>query len=93
MSQSTHAHRLSRKAYNMGGQQLQLPILSAIFKANLEEEKDISDENVLADLAEKVGMMSKDDVSRVIRQLVLHMRFYLFFSTFRRSTSSDQMTW
>jgi len=66
MSQSTRAHRLARKAYMMGGQKLQLPILSAIFKANLEEEKDIADVDVLAELAEKVGMMSKDEATKFL---------------------------
>ena len=48
----------------MGGQEFQIPVLRGIFKANLEEEKDISDVGVLAELAEKVGMMSKEEVSR-----------------------------
>ncbi|KAF8235796.1 thioredoxin-like protein [Tricholoma matsutake] len=61
MSQSTRAHRLARKAYIMGGQQMQVPILCGIFKANLEEAKDIGDVNVLAEVAEKVGLMSKDE--------------------------------
>lgn len=65
MSQSTRAHRLAIKASRMGGQQLQLPILVGLFKANLEEGKDIADVNVLADLAASVGMMSKDEVSSI----------------------------
>jgi predicted DsbA family dithiol-disulfide isomerase len=62
MSQSTRAHRLTRKAYVMGGQTLQLPVLCGIFKANLEEGADIGDINVLAEVAENAGMMSKDEV-------------------------------
>jgi len=46
----------------MGGQTLQHPLLCAIFKAYLEEEKDIADMNVLAEVAEGVGMMSRDQV-------------------------------
>jgi len=61
MSQSTRAHRLTRKAYVMGGQTLQLPVLCGIFKANLEEGADIGDINVLAEVAENAGMMSKDE--------------------------------
>jgi len=61
MSQTTHAHRLARKAYIMGGQKLQVPVLCGIFKANLEEAKDIGDANVLAEVAEKASMMSKDE--------------------------------
>lgn len=58
----------------MGGQQLQLPILVGLFKANLEEGRDIADVNVLADLAASVGMMSKDEVSSIFtsRFLVLN---------------------
>lgn len=50
----------------MGGQQMQVPILCGIFKANLEEAKDIGDVNVLAEVAEKVGLMSKDEARHSI---------------------------
>lgn len=63
MSQSTRAHRLTRKAYITGGQKLQLPVLCGIFKANLEDGKDIGDVNVLAEVAEKSGMMTKEEAS------------------------------
>lgn len=62
MSQSTRAHRLVTKAGKAGGQRLQLPVLCGIFKANLEESKDIADINVLAEIAEAAGMMSKNEV-------------------------------
>ncbi|KAK7044122.1 hypothetical protein VNI00_007839 [Paramarasmius palmivorus] len=61
MSCSTRAHRLSRKAYQLGGQDKQLPILCAIFRAHLEEAKDISDIDVLADLAQQTGVMSREE--------------------------------
>ena len=61
MSQSTRAHRLSRKAYLLGGQRFQLPVLCGLFKAHLEESKDIADFDVLADIAERVGMMSRQE--------------------------------
>lgn len=64
MSQSTRAHRLAQKAYQIGGQKLQMPILCSLFKANLEDGKDIADINVLADLAAAAGVMSKDEVCR-----------------------------
>jgi len=67
MSQSTRAHRLAIKASKMGGQRLQLPILCGLFKANLEEGKDIADINVLADLATSVGMMSKDEAVKFLK--------------------------
>jgi len=59
ISQSTRGHRLSRKAYLLGGQKLQLPVLCALYKAHLEDGKDIGDYEVLADIAEKVGMMTR----------------------------------
>lgn len=62
MSQSTRAHRLAQKAYQIGGQKLLLPVLCNIFKANLQDGKDIGDDNVLADIAVKVGMMNKKEV-------------------------------
>lgn len=62
MSQSTRAHRLCQKAYQIGGQNLQTPLLCAIFKAYMEEGQDIADVQVLANLAESTGTMSKADV-------------------------------
>lgn len=61
MSQSTRAHRLSRKAYLLGGQKLQLPLLCALFKAHLQEAKDIADFEVLADIAEEAELMSRTE--------------------------------
>ncbi|KAF8920233.1 thioredoxin-like protein [Mucidula mucida] len=60
MSSSLRAHRLSRKAYLMGKQNLQLPFLCATFKAYLELNHDISDINVLAHIAEAVKIMPKE---------------------------------
>jgi len=59
VSQSTRAHRLSRKAYRMGGAQMQLPYLNAIFRVHLQEGKDVADPDVLSDVAAEVGMMTK----------------------------------
>lgn len=63
MSQSTRGHRLSQKAYQIGGEKLQLPLLCALFKAHLEDGRDIADLDVLSDLAEGVGMMTKEEVN------------------------------
>ncbi|KAF7375208.1 Polyketide biosynthesis associated protein [Mycena sanguinolenta] len=59
VSQSTRAHRLSRKAFRMGGADLQLPYLTAIFRVHLQEGKDVGDINVLSDVAAEVGIMTK----------------------------------
>ncbi|KAJ3732150.1 thioredoxin-like protein [Lentinula guzmanii] len=61
VSQSTRAHRLSRKAYQIGGQNKQLPFLCAVFRAYLEEEKDVADLDVLSEISEQTGVMSKQE--------------------------------
>jgi len=66
MSQSTRAHRLAQKAYKLGGQKVQLPLLCALFKAHLEDGQDIADIKVLAELAESVGMMTQDEATKFL---------------------------
>ncbi|KAF5327274.1 hypothetical protein D9619_004240 [Psilocybe cf. subviscida] len=61
MSQTTRAHRLCQKAYKIGGQKLQVPLLCAVFKAHMEDEQDIADINVLADLAANAGTMTREE--------------------------------
>ncbi|KAJ3866652.1 thioredoxin-like protein [Lentinula novae-zelandiae] len=61
VSQSTRAHRLSRKAYQIGGQNKQLPFLCAVFRAYLEEGRDVADLDVLSDISEQTGVMSKQE--------------------------------
>lgn len=62
MSQTTKAHRLCQKAYKLGGQKLQVPLLCAVFKAHMEDEQDIADIGVLAGLAESTGTMTREQV-------------------------------
>jgi protein-disulfide isomerase-like protein with CxxC motif len=45
----------------MAGQDLQLPLISALFKAFSEDDKDIGDLNVLAEISESVGMMTSEE--------------------------------
>ncbi|THV02882.1 hypothetical protein K435DRAFT_652692 [Dendrothele bispora CBS 962.96] len=87
MSQSTRAHRLSRKAYLVGGQEKQLPLLCALFKAFLEDGKDIADPNVLSDIAQEVGVFSKEEV----RLLCVSLTLRLFTYPVRHSLSSSRM--
>jgi len=61
MSRSIRAHRLCQKAYQTGGQDMQIPLILAVFKAYLQEAKDIDDIDLLSDLAEQNKMMSKDE--------------------------------
>ncbi|KAF8899900.1 thioredoxin-like protein [Gymnopilus junonius] len=66
MSQSTRAHRLCQKAYKIGGQNLQTPLLCAIFKAYMEEGQDVADIQVLAGLAEGTGTMSSAEAIKFL---------------------------
>ncbi|TFK28160.1 thioredoxin-like protein [Coprinopsis marcescibilis] len=67
MTQSTRAHRLALKARKIGGQRLQTPLVSAIFKATNQDGKDISDFDVLAELAEESGVMGKADTIEFLK--------------------------
>jgi len=60
VSQTTRAHRLCQKAYQLGGQDLQMPLLKAIYKAHMEEGQDIAEIAVLADIADNAGTMSRE---------------------------------
>jgi len=61
VSQSTRAHRISRKAYQLGGQNKQLPFLCGVFRAYLEEGRDVADPVVLSEICEQNGIMSKQE--------------------------------
>ncbi|TFK49506.1 thioredoxin-like protein [Heliocybe sulcata] len=61
LSQSTAAHRLLQKAWKTGGQRLQQPLLTGLFKTFLEDAKDIGDKEVLAECAAETGAMSKEE--------------------------------
>ena len=62
MRQSTLEHRLLLKAYLSGGQDKQQKLLVALFKAFFEQDKDIGDPEVLAEVAQSTGMFDKDEV-------------------------------
>ncbi|KZT29686.1 thioredoxin-like protein [Neolentinus lepideus HHB14362 ss-1] len=66
LSQSTLAHRLLQKAWKDGGQKLQQPLLTAIFKAFLEDEKDIGDKEVLAECAAEAGSFTKEEAIKFL---------------------------
>lgn len=59
LSQSTRAHRLSVKAYRVGGQDMQQAVLQTYFKVYFHEGKDIGNVDTLGDIAQSVGLMSK----------------------------------
>lgn len=62
MRQSTLEHRLLLKAYLTGGQVKQQKLLTALFKAFFEEDKDIGAAEVLAGVAEEAGVFEKSEV-------------------------------
>lgn len=61
------AHRLMTKAYEIGGPAAQSALITPIFRAYYEDDLDISDPDVLADAAEQAAIMSKDEVSFLMR--------------------------
>lgn len=63
---TTSAHRLCMKALEIGGQDPQLATITAIFKADLVEARDISDHNVLSEIAQSVGVLSKNDALKFL---------------------------
>jgi predicted DsbA family dithiol-disulfide isomerase len=62
ISQSTRSHRLSVKAYKVGGQDMQQALLQAYFKAYFNEGKDIGNFDLLGEIAQSVGLMGKAQV-------------------------------
>lgn len=62
VARSTLAHRLSVKAYKVGGQAMQGRLNDILFDAVFANCQDVSDVDFLADAAEKVGMMNKTQV-------------------------------
>ncbi|KAF8183928.1 thioredoxin-like protein [Pholiota molesta] len=51
------------------GQKLQVPLLCAVFKAHMEDEKDIADINVLAELAESHRFLESDELEKEVNTL------------------------
>ncbi|RPD59992.1 thioredoxin-like protein [Lentinus tigrinus ALCF2SS1-7] len=66
VSQTIRAHRLSRKAFELGGQEMQEKYMDAIFHAYFTEGKNISDYEVLGELAEQAGIMSKEKTAEFL---------------------------
>ncbi|KAH9003052.1 thioredoxin-like protein [Lactarius hatsudake] len=58
-SMTLQAHRLVSKAYEIRGHTAQSTLITLIFRAYCEDDLDINDAQVLADLAEQSGVMSK----------------------------------
>ncbi|KAG0705720.1 thioredoxin-like protein [Suillus ampliporus] len=67
MARSTLAHRLSVKAYKVGGQEMQGKLNDIIFEAVFADYEDISDVDFLADAAEKVDLMNKTEATTFLQ--------------------------
>jgi hypothetical protein len=70
------AHRLAYRAWKKGGQSLQQTVLSNLFHALIVDHKDISNVEILSEIAKASCLMGKDEVrsldsrSRLKRSLI-----------------------
>lgn len=62
ITQTTLAHRLLLKAWRIGGQRLQLPLLNYMFKGYFAEGLNVADEEILAKAAAENGVMTEAEV-------------------------------
>lgn len=67
--QTIRPHRLLRKAYEIGGQELQEKVLDKLYFAYFTEGKNVADYDYLAELADTTGVLTKDQVGRAIPPL------------------------
>jgi predicted DsbA family dithiol-disulfide isomerase len=62
IAQTTRAHRMLLKAWQVGGMELQQKLLSVFFRIRFEESGNISDLATLQACAKEVGLMSAEKV-------------------------------
>jgi len=67
LSQSTRLHRLVVKAYKIGGQSMQQAVLKAYFWAYFHEGKDPGNLDLLGEIAQGAGLMSKVEAIKFLR--------------------------
>lgn len=67
-------------------------MLTALFKAYLEEGKDIADFDVLSDIAESTGMMTKEEVRFIYLLLLCSSSAFPFNSIRDRPLLSSSQT-
>jgi len=63
ISQTIRAHRLVGKAWELGGSARQLALIRLLFKAYQEQDQDIADIDMLSEMAECAGVMSKEEAT------------------------------
>jgi len=56
------AHRLVYRAWKKGGQSLQQTVISNLFHALIIDRKDVSNMEILSEIADASCLMSKDEV-------------------------------
>ncbi|CAL1716474.1 unnamed protein product [Somion occarium] len=66
VSQTTLAHRLLTKAWKLGGQAKQLPLLTGLFKGYFEDGKNVGDIQTLAEIAASCGVMSEEETIKFL---------------------------
>ena len=64
------AHRLAYRAWKKGGQSSQQTVISNLFRALIIEQKDISNIDILSEIAEASCLMDKEEVHQSNRCLV-----------------------
>ncbi len=65
MSNTLDSHRIIAKARQLGGQNAQVKVMEACWKAYLENADDIGDSNVLAEKVSATGIMTKQEVGGI----------------------------
>ncbi|KAI0926000.1 hypothetical protein AcV5_008582 [Taiwanofungus camphoratus] len=66
ISQTTRAHRINLKAWKIGGQAMQEAFIKACHKAYFEDAKNIGDFEILGELAQACGVMSKEETVKFL---------------------------
>ncbi|KAF9049530.1 thioredoxin-like protein [Hymenopellis radicata] len=62
VSNTLDSHRIIAKARQLGGQNAQVKVMEACWKAYLENADDIGDSNILAEQVAATGVMTKQEV-------------------------------
>lgn len=67
ITQTVRAHRLLIKAWQLGGQAKQQPILEALYKSYFVDCKSLGDYELLAQIAEDEKLMEKDEAIKFLK--------------------------
>ncbi|EJU05095.1 thioredoxin-like protein [Dacryopinax primogenitus] len=67
VSQTTKSHRILTKAYQLGGQEAQQKLLQLIFKGFFEQNRNVGDDDFLAQCADQAGFMSAAEATKFLQ--------------------------